>query len=216
MMISPAHSLTDHEFMDLLKSRCVGLTGGIATGKSTVAKMIAEQGYRVFDADQLARDIVRPGSPALKDITRIFGNDILTSSGEIDRNILRGIVMNSPEKRAALEAVTHPAIHKEFKSAVERSGLADTSEIFFYEAALLFETGRDTLFREVWATTCPKQEQIKRLMNRSKLGQEEAEKIITSQMPQDKKAAKAHRSVDTFCALPKLQSKVEDLIKTLK
>lgn len=208
--------LKDQDFRLLLKSRCIGLTGGIATGKSTVAKILRDLGYIVIDADQLARDIVKPGAPTLLDIAKAFGSEIMTPSNELNRDKLREIVMSDPQKRALLEGITHPAIQLEFKHAVERLGLSEGSDVFFYEAALLFEAGRDHLFRDVWATTCSKNEQISRLMSRSTLSREAAEKIISSQMPTDVKAAKANRVIDTSCSLQQLKLKIEDLIKTLK
>lgn len=207
--------LTAEEFASLLKSRCVAITGGIATGKSTVAGILRSLQYEVIDADHLARDAVRPGTKTLQAITGIFGSAILTPAGHLDREKIRSIVMSDPAERKKLEAIMHPAIQKLFQERVEQSPLSDGQTLFFYEAALIFETGRQDLFHEVWATYCPEETQIRRLCDRSGLSRADALKILAAQMPALEKATKATRTIPTNGTLEDVKRLVEDSIKKL-
>jgi dephospho-CoA kinase len=209
-------TLSESEFANLLKSRCIGLTGGIATGKSTVAKFLSEMGCAVIDADQLAREVVLPGEPALAAIINRFGSSVINPDHTLNRNKLRDIVMSDPGERRALEAITHPAIQKKFREMAGKISLSNTSDPIFYEAALLFETGRDGFFREIWVTTCPENLQLKRLTERSGLSMEDARKILASQIPAADKAAKATRVIDTNCSIDELNAKITSLVKGLQ
>jgi len=209
-------TLSDSEFSSLLKSRCIGLTGGVATGKSTIATIIKDMGHAVIDADQLARDVVLPGQPAHDSIIKRFGPSILNPDRSLNRDKLRTIVMSDPGERKALESITHPAIHKKFKEVVESTGIASGTAPFFYEAALLFEAGRDGLFKEVWATSCPEGLQIKRLTARSGISDAEAQKIVLSQMPAALKAQKASRVIATDCSVAELKEIVTNLVQDIR
>ena len=207
-------SLSESDFTHLLKSRCIGLTGGIATGKSTVAAILRTLAFIVIDADQLARDVTLPGEATLDSIKRRFGPEVILADGSLDRDALRKIVMADPAERKALEAITHPAIHQKFKEKIEASNIPGSSSVFFYEAALLFETGRDGLFKEIWATTCPEELQLERLVKRSGLSPDDAQKMLASQMPASLKAKKSTKVIDTNCGLDELRGKVQALLHT--
>ena len=209
-------TLSDSDFAKILKSRCIGLTGGIATGKSTVAKILRNMGYTVIDADELARDVTRPGEPALDEIVKHFGPDVLGSDHKLNRERLRTIVMSNPAERKALEGITHPAIHNKFKEQIETSDIMSGDGPFYYEAALLFEASRDGLFKEIWATYCPETIQLVRLTERSGLSNDEAIRILASQMPAAIKAQKASRVIDTDCSLDELKVIVTNLVKTIR
>lgn len=206
--------LTEQAFSHLLKSQCIALTGGVATGKSTVAAFLRDLGKTVIDADQMARDVVKPGTSTLHEIIKIFGVEVIARDGHLDRKKLRDIVMNDETKRSQLEAIIHPAIHKMFKRIVENLHLDVSGKTFFYEAALIFETGRNHLFKEVWSTTCPSDVQVARLSSRSGLTQAESLKIIAAQMPAFEKARKANLAIDTDCPMDELRQQIEDLVKT--
>jgi dephospho-CoA kinase len=208
------------EFQTFLKSHCIGLTGGIATGKSTVANFLRTKGFLVIDADQLSRQVVEPGEPTFTAIVQRFGPDVLRPEQEgsprrLDRDKLRQIVLASPSDRKALEALMHPAIQQKFKDTVDQSGVLDRREPIFYEAALIFETGRDSLFHEIWATHCSKTTQIDRLRSRSGLTADAAQGLIDAQMPAMEKSRLATRAIDTDVSLTALQLKIDDLAASL-
>ena len=211
---APGKMTSDQKFLSALKSHCIAITGAIATGKTTVADILRSHGFRVIDADVLAREAVLPGTPALQEIVRRFGRQVLTTDGALNRGELRTMVMNDEKMRKELESILHPAIQKKFADIVHNEKLG-ASGPFFYEAALIFEVGRDPLFKEVWSTVCPEAVQLERLCNRSGLNQDAAQQLIKSQWPAAAKAAKARRIIETNCPLELVRVQVEDLIKTL-
>jgi dephospho-CoA kinase len=205
-------NLTDTQFEIILKQRCIALTGGVATGKSTVAKLLKELGYIVIDADHLARKVVEPQTSVFREVVKSFGPDILAKSGTIDRDRLRQLVMTKPSMRKQLENIIHPAIQQQFKTAVEEHNLDKTPTTFFYEAALIFEAARNHLFKEVWATYCPPEIQLARLCSRSNLSQTEALALINNQMPALKKAELADHIIDTNTTLDTLRQGIIALL----
>lgn len=211
---SPGKMTANQDFLSTLKSHCIAITGAIATGKTTVADIIRSHGFRVIDADLLAREAVLPGTSALEEIVGRFGRQVLDADGSLNRSELRSMVMTDENKRKALESIMHPAIQKKFADIVQNEKLG-ASGPFFYEAALIFEVGRDPLFKEVWSTVCPEAVQLDRLCNRSGLSNAAAQQLINSQWPAPAKASKARRVVDTNRPLELVRVQVEDLIKTL-
>ena len=204
--------LTVHEHC---KKHGIALTGGIATGKSTVAKILASLGEIVIDADQLSRDVTAPGSVGLEKIRRAFGDSSVTPQGLLDRKILRDKIFADPEARKLLEAITHPLIQEALGERLAQAFKATTPKRFFYEAALIFEAKRDHLFREVWATFCPKDVQVQRLMRRDLIDEREAHAILGSQWSASEKARKAHRKIDTDVPPQVLIEKVRALVENL-
>ncbi|HEY3308732.1 MAG TPA: dephospho-CoA kinase [Desulfuromonadaceae bacterium] len=162
--------------------RVIGLTGGIATGKSTVARFFEEQGAVVIDADQLSREAVSPGSRALEAIVDIFGGEMLLPDGNLDRKRLGRVVFADPEKRRQLEQIVHPEVKRlaEEKIAVEA---AKGHGLVFYMAPLLIESGTTDRVDEVWVVTVRPEVQRQRLMARDGISQDEVECMIASQMP---------------------------------
>jgi dephospho-CoA kinase len=193
---------------DFIKRQCIGLTGGVATGKSTVANILRGQGYQVFDADQLARAVVEPQRPAFQEIVAAFGRDILTADGALDRKKLAALVFPDPDKRKRLESITHPRIKEEFLIQVSAARSTIGNRWFFYEAALLFEAGQAAEFHEILCTWCPRAIQIQRLMSRNNLSEAEALAILGSQMPADEKRNRSGLVVDTNCSLEELKNRV--------
>lgn len=162
--------------------RVVGLTGGIASGKSSVARFLAEKGATVIDADELSRVAVRPGSPALERIVGIFGRDALLPDGGLDRRKMRSLVFGNDENRRLLEGILHPEIKRlseELIAAAAKRG----EWVVFYMAPLLIEAGVTDRVDEIWVVTVRPEIQLERLMARDGIGREDAEKIIASQMP---------------------------------
>lgn len=191
--------------MELLKSHGIGLTGGIATGKSTIARLLAGRGELVIDADQLARDVVAKGTPGLAAIVETFGREMLAPDGSLDRKRLGEHVFAAPTAKAALEAITHPRI----KDALfARLAALPAPRRFFYEAALLYEVGRSSEFAKVWVAYCPREVQIARVMARDKLPRERAEQILAAQWPAEEKARRADRVIDTDGTLVEVEARV--------
>jgi dephospho-CoA kinase len=162
--------------------RVIGLTGGIASGKSSIARFFEEQGVPVIDADQLARVAVMPGSPAVDRITAIFGIEILAVDGTLDRKRLGAMVFSSESKRRQLEEILHPEIRRLSEDLI-RSAAADGHRLLVYMAPLLIEAGATDRVDEIWVVTVRPDIQMERLMRRDSVSPEDAERIIASQMP---------------------------------
>jgi len=169
--------------------RIIGLTGGIASGKSTASAMLAQMGATVIDADALAREVVEPGSPALAEISRRFPGTV-DADGRLDRAKLADRIFGQERERTALNAIVHPRVHEAFlKRAGElaKQGL----QVILYAAALLFENDLDQIMDGVILIAVPPEVQISRLMERNGLTQREAEDRIAAQMPLEEKARRA-------------------------
>ena len=162
--------------------RVIGLTGGIATGKSAVARFLEEQGAVVIDADQLSREAVSPGSRALEHIVALFGVDMLLPDGGLDRKRLGRVVFADADKRRNLEEILHPEIRRLAEERIA-SLAAEGQRVVFYMAPLLIESGASDRVDEIWVVTVRPEVQRERLMLRDGIGREEAERIISSQMP---------------------------------
>lgn len=161
--------------------RIIGLTGGIASGKTSVARFFEDKGAVVIDADQLARAAVEPGSQGLTRVAAIFGPDILTPDGQLDRKRLAAVVFSDPGKRALLEGILHPEI--KYLAENRMAQLAESGrKIVFYMAPLLIEAGVTDRVDEVWVVTVRPEVQLERLMRRDGITREEALRIIASQM----------------------------------
>jgi len=168
------------------KIRVIGLTGGIATGKSSVARFFADRGIPVIDADQLARDAVLPGSPALEQILSLFGREILTHDGALDRQRLGEIIFSDPEKRHQLENILHPAIRKKAEAQITQAAAAGKKHLI-YMAPLLIEAGATDRVDDIWVVTVRPEIQLQRLMQRDGASLDQAQRIIASQMPLSEK-----------------------------
>jgi len=162
--------------------RVIGLTGGIASGKSSVARFLEERGAAVIDADELSRQAVLPGSPALDRIVAAFGREVLLPDGGLDRKRVREIVFRDGEKRRRLEGILHPEIKR---LAEERIAAAagEGHRLVFYMAPLLIEAGVTDRVDEIWVVSVRPGIQLERLMARDGIGREDARRIIDSQMP---------------------------------
>jgi dephospho-CoA kinase len=170
--------------------RLVGLTGGIATGKSTFAAALRALGAPVVDADELARRAVAPGSPGLAAVVAAFGAGVLDASGGLDRRRMAARVFADPAERARLEALVHPAVRALFREELDRL-VAAGHPVAFYDVPLLFEKGLQDqvdLTVVVWA---PRAAQLARLALRDGLSRDEAEARLAAQLPIDDKAARA-------------------------
>jgi dephospho-CoA kinase len=195
----------------------VGLTGGIATGKSTFAAALRARGVPVVDADALARAVVLPGSPALAEIARTFGEDVLGPDGALDRKRLGAIVFADPEARRRLEAITHPAIRRAMLEETERLA-GEGHDLVFYDAPLLFEVGLDAALDAVAVVWAPRDVQRARVVRRDAVSLAEADARLAAQIPIDEKALRADFVVENATEDdlgPKAERLLEDLRRGL-
>jgi dephospho-CoA kinase len=176
--------------------RVIGLTGGIASGKSTAARILAELGAPIVDADQLARDVVAPGQPALAEIVDAFGRDVLLPDGTLDRKRLGALVFADADQRRRLNAITHPRIAMATQARLAALREANTP-VAIYEAALLVENGAHRGLDGLIVVSCDEATQLERLMARDGLGEAEARARIAAQAPLAEKLAAATWVVDT-------------------
>ena len=174
----------------------VGLTGGIATGKSTVDAVLRELGAVVIDADVLARDVVEPGEPALAEIAVEFGPTVLGPRGRLDRKALGAIVLADPERRRTLEAMTHPRMRERLLRRIDELTAEHFRGLVFYDAAVLIESGSHLIVDRLVVVITGEPTQISRLMARDGIDRDEALRKIKSQMPLAEKAKLADYVID--------------------
>jgi dephospho-CoA kinase len=187
--------------------RIIGLTGGIASGKTSVAAFLERLGAAIVDADLLAREIVEPGEPALELIAAAFGEKVLNRDGTLNRAALAEIVFSDPAARLALEAITHPAIRARADQKLARfreSGAATA----FYVAPLLIEAGNAARVDEIWVVYLDRESQLARLMARDSLGREAALQRIASQMPMEEKKKLGKVVIDNRGSREELEAQV--------
>jgi dephospho-CoA kinase len=194
----------------------VGLTGGIATGKSTVARIFSGLGASVLDADFIARRLLEKEAPGYGPAVAAFGRDILGVDGTIDRVRLGRIVFAEPERRAALEAILHPLIRAEEARFVDL--LADTGQgrIAVTNAALLIETGFYRDYHRVVVVQCSLQTQIDRILRRDGLSESDARARIAAQMDADEKARVAHYLIDTTAGMAQTEARARVVYRHLQ
>ena len=175
----------------------VGLTGSIAVGKSYVLDVFRELGCATLDADQVARDVVKPETAGLNHIVEAFGRSILKPDGSLDRSKLGSIVFSDKEKRLQLNAIIHPLVFEAQDRWLKEREAEDPDSIAIIDAALMIESGGYRRFDRLVVVWCDPELQLERLMSRNKLNRTEAQKRIESQMPQDEKKRYADFLIDT-------------------
>lgn len=190
----------------------VGLTGGIASGKSTVSKMFKELGAEIIDADIKAKEISQREDVA-SEMKNIFGNKILNENGKIDRNKIKEIVFSDKEKLKMLNNLIHPKVMEEFKKIKEN---ADKNDIIIFDIPLLFETGMDKMCDKIMLVFVDINTQIKRMIERDNITEELAVKIINSQMSLDEKLKKSEIHIENNGTLENLREKAENIYRELK
>ncbi len=176
-------------------ARIIGLTGGIASGKSTVSAMLRELGAHVIDADQVARDVVAPGTPALAEIQARFGPAVLQGDGALDRKSLGAIVFADPEARRALERITHPRIAAATQQEIARLAATGVDPVI-YDAALIVENRLYTWMQGLIVVSVPPEVQVARLMIRDDIDEAAAQARIAAQLPVAEKVAVATHVID--------------------
>jgi dephospho-CoA kinase len=197
----------------------VGLTGGIATGKTTVVAMLRELGCRVLEADRIAHQTIMPGGPAYEEVVREFGRGILTTEGLVDRQKLGAIVFADPERLARLNAIVHPPVLAEQSRQLASIEKADPHAIAVVEAALLIEAGFDKKLECLVVTWCKPEQQLARLTEPGKgrgLTIEQARQRIAAQMPIEEKRRRADETIDCSGTLEHTRAQVIALFAKLK
>jgi len=191
--------------------RVLGLTGGIGSGKSMVAQMFARLGAVVIDADQLAREVVEPGQPALQEIAVTFGPDVILPDGSLDRPKLAGIIFADPVERAKLDAITHPRIRAlmDEQIKVRRSGPG----LVIADIPLLYENGLTNTVEAVIVVWVDPTTQLQRIRQRDGLSAEAARQRIAAQMPLDAKRARADHVIDNSGSRDNTRRQVEAIYR---
>jgi len=193
--------------------KVIGLTGGIASGKSTVSNYLIDKGYRVIDADMIARDVVKKGSRALDEIVKAFGERILNADSTLNRKKLRAIVFNNKNALNDLENITHPLIINEIKKNIQMLRNKKEVSTVFLDCPLLFEMALEGLVDEVWLVSTTINHQIERIVQRDSTNALEAQKIIDQQMSLDEKAKRCDVIIENNDTIASLKSQIDLLLK---
>ncbi|MFS0646772.1 dephospho-CoA kinase [Siminovitchia sp. 179-K 8D1 HS] len=193
----------------------IGLTGGIASGKSTVSNMLKERGFTVVDADRAARTVVVPGESAYEQVVEQFGREILSDDGTLDRPKLGAIVFNDSEKRKKLNAIVHPAVREKMKEWQEEA-IQNGKNTIILDIPLLFESNLLHMVEKTIVVYVDEETQLKRLMDRNSFREDEAQARIGSQLPLRKKKEMADAVIDNNGSLGATEKQVEDLIEKWK
>ena len=194
------------------RATIIGITGGIATGKSTFCNLLSKLGFLVIDSDKIARDVVEIGSEGLKNVVDYFNDDILKEDGSLDRNKLGDLIFNDQRKRTALNNILHPLITKKIKKLIDDN--INTEKVIFIDIPLLLEV-RSNLekngldFDQVWLIYSKESTQVKRLMDRNNLSQDQALMRIKSQMNIEEKRKLADLVINNEGSLEELEQMVE-------
>jgi dephospho-CoA kinase len=194
----------------------VGVTGSIATGKTTVAKMLEELGAPAIDFDVLSRVVVEPGKPAWQDIVSFFGEQVLLEDRTLDREKLREIVFRDLEKKKKLESFIHPRIGEEFFALVQRYVKQDPNAIIQVVVPLLIETNMHALFHNLLMVYAPEDAQKQRLIERDEMTEEMAMNMIRSQLSVEEKKGYCDLLIDNSGSLENTRRQVEELWGRLK
>lgn len=187
----------------------VGLTGGIGSGKSTVARLLAERGAVVVDADELSREALRPGTRTFEQVWALFGDEVITSEGELDRAAIAGIVFADEKKRRALESITHPEVFRLLAETVEWH--RDSDNIVVFDAPLIIETGFHEACDVVVVVTASEEQRIERLRRDRGMSAAEASVRIAAQAGAAEREKVANVVVDNDGDLAALERRVDDL-----
>jgi dephospho-CoA kinase len=193
--------------------RLIGVTGGIATGKSTVDRMLEAHGAAVIDADELAREVVLAGEPALDEVAARFGRDLIQPDGTLDRTRLGEIVFADPEARRDLERITHPRILELMQQRVA-AALAGPAPLVAVDIPLLFENEREGMFEGVLLVYAPREVQLRRLHERNGLDESAALQRLAAQLPIDEKRARATWVIENNDGLEATQRAVDQWWET--
>ena len=193
----------------------IGLTGGLATGKSHVRVRVATIGLPTIDADTIAREVVRPGEPAWRDIRQRFSNDIWKTDGSLNRAALASIIFSDEAARKDLEDILHPRVYSVIRNWLNELAQARIHRAAVAEIPLLYETGHDDDFDKVIVVACEAKTQLQRVMARDGLSKEDAQQRIAIQLPTAQKAAKADIVISTDGTLEETDAQIDRFVQEL-
>jgi dephospho-CoA kinase len=196
--------------------RYLGLTGGIASGKSTASRAFRDAGAAVIDADQVAREVVAPGTPGLERLRQAFGPGILTPEGELDRGALGRLVFPDPRQRARLEAIVHPLVAAAAAERRRELHARAPHRLVVYDVPLLYEVGLEGEFDRVVVVYVPRAVQVERLLARDGLSRAEAAERLAAQMDIEEKARRADEVLDNTGSRLQLRRQVAALVARLQ
>jgi dephospho-CoA kinase len=194
----------------------IGLTGGIATGKSTVVAMFERRGARILDFDVMARVVVEPGTPALKDIVAYFGQSVLKKDRTLDRTKVGEIVFGDAEKRKTLEGFIYPRLFEEYARRVKEIEEKHPDALVLVDTPLLFEANLEHMFEKIIVVHSTREEQIERIVERDGLGREDAFRRLEAQMPTEEKLKRADYIIHNSGSLEDVESEVDEIWETLQ
>ena len=186
----------------------IGLTGGIGSGKSTVAQMLKDRGAVLLSADRIGHEVYTPGMPAWQEITDVFGREVLATDGSIDRKKLGAIVFADARALQKLNAITHPRMKDLMRQKIDEQERAG-AEVAVLEAALLFDAGWDDLTDEVWVTVAPPEVAARRTAERSGISIDEALARIRAQMSNEERIRRSDVIINTDCDIEETRQQVE-------
>ena len=194
--------------------RIIGITGGIASGKSTVTEFLRQQGYQVIDADQVVHELQEPDGRLYQALLSAFGSAILQEDGRLDRPKLGAMIFGNPDLLAQSSQLQNEIIREEL--AHRRDLLAETEAVFFVDLPLLFELEYDNWFDQIWLVDVTVETQLSRLMTRNALSQEEAEKRIAAQLSLQEKRKRADVLIDNNGSLEETRQQLRDALQKLE
>jgi dephospho-CoA kinase len=194
----------------------VGLTGGVASGKTTVAEVLKEEGAILLDADQIGRELVEPHTPTWAKLIKVFGTDILDDEGAIRRKKLAALVFSDPHRRKRLEEILHPAIKKEITRRLEAIGRRNPEAVVIVDAALLVETGEYRGMDRLIVVTSTEAQQVERLRQRDGATREQALVILASQMGTEEKVKVADYVIRNEGSLEEIQKRAREIFQELR
>ena len=195
-------------------TRIIGITGGIASGKSTVNEFLRQQGYQVIDADQVVHELQEPGGQLYQALLSAFGPAILQKDGRLDRPKLGAMIFGNPELLAQSSQIQNQIIREELDR--RRELMAETEDIFFMDIPLLFELQYEDWFDQIWLVDVMEETQLSRLMSRNALSQEEAEKRIAAQLSLKEKRKRADVLIDNNGSLEETRRQIRDALQKLE
>jgi dephospho-CoA kinase len=194
----------------------VGLTGGIASGKSLVAQKFVELGATLIDADEVAREVLRPGQDAFEDVVRVFGKDILTSSGEVDRKKLGAIIFSDNEERAELNRLTHPRIRERMMARVEELRQGAKTKLVVLDIPLLIESELEDTVDCVVVVYADVAHQLSRLMDRDNITEAAAKARLKAQIPLKEKLKAADYIIDNNATIDETLKETKKVLAKIK
>lgn len=196
--------------------RLIGLTGGIASGKSTVSAMLKKAGAVIIDADRIARAVVKKGQPAYREIVAQFGTEVLLPDGEINRTLLGDIIFNDHPKKQLLNSIVHPHVNQEVNRQIKQIQKTHPNAVIVLDIPLLIEAGMHDDLNDIIVVYAPQEDQIKRLMQRDRISETDALARVRSQMPIEEKKKKATIVIDNSGTIENTRKQTIEAFERLK